>query len=217
MKLRVGVILAAAMLVVSASPGFAQGEVSGGIKVGVNFADLDFSEGGEDEEDEFQKRKTGFVVGGFVDVPVNERFSFQPELLYTQKGTKFEGEEDFGEGPVSFEQQIQIDQIQIPLLGKATFPGMQVRPFVVFGPAVGITTRAKVKSEFDGEEEEDDDIKDIVKAVEVSLVVGGGVQFGAGSVEIRYDHGLTNLSDDEDDDDFEIKSRTFSILLGWSF
>jgi hypothetical protein len=32
------------------------------------------------------------------------------------------------------------------------------------------------------------------------------------SVEIRYDHGFTNLN--SVDDDFEIKSRTFSVLFG---
>lgn len=240
MKWRVGAVLAAVVLVCSASPSFAQDTISGGVKVGVNFGDLDFSSDEPDDEfddfeefqDEFSKRLVGLALGGFVNVPFTELVSFQPEFLYVRKGAKVEGdiEDAFGE-PLAgqFEQRNTLDQIQVPLLAKVTFPGMVVRPFVVAGPGLGFTVRARDEQDFSGisaelreflEEEGEiyeDDIKDDVKSLELSLIVGAGVQFGNGSVEARYDHGLTDLNDEEDEEFLEVRSRTFSILFGWSW
>jgi opacity protein-like surface antigen len=202
-----------------ATPSHAQGMLSYGLKVGVNFADVSFNEDSTDDEDDafddLQKRKIGFAVGGFVDVPVAPMFSVQPEFLYTQKGTKFEADNDpiFG----TFTDKLSVDMIQIPVLGKVKFAGMKVRPFVVFGPGFGFVTRAKEKTEFDGDSEESD-FKDDTKSVEVSLIVGGGVQFGKASVEVRYDHGLTNMDkDDDSNSDSSSKTRTFSVLFGYGW
>jgi hypothetical protein len=71
-------------------------------------------------------------------------------------------------------------------------------------------TSAKEKEEgFD-----DDDIKDDVESVEVSGIIGGGIQFGRGIVEVRYDHGFKDM---DKQSDFSAKTRTFSILFGYSF
>lgn len=204
MKFRVGAILAgAAMIVAAASPTYAQG-VTVGAKVGVNFADVSSS---DDEDEEFQKNKIGFVAGGFVDVPVAPQFSFAPEVLFSQKGTKLED----GDDSISF----NVTQVQVPLLFKANFSGggSSVRPFVTVGPAFGFTASAKTKSDFGGVETEIDS-KDEVETVEFSLVFGGGVKFGNASIEARYDLGLNDMSTDEDDDS---KTRTFSILFGFGW
>jgi hypothetical protein len=203
MKFRVGAILAgAAMVVAAASPTYAQG-VTVGAKVGVNFANVSL----DDADDEFQKSKTGFVAGGFVDVPVAPQFSFAPEVLFSQKGTKFED----GEDSIS----LNVTQVQVPLLFKANFSGggSSVRPFVAVGPAFGFTASAKTKSDFGGVETEVDS-GDEVETVEFSLVFGGGVKFGNASIEARYDLGLNNMSTDES---AESKTRKFSILFGFGW
>jgi hypothetical protein len=182
----------------AASPSYAQ--VTGGVKVGVNFADLSIED--DDEIEEFDKR-TGLAIGGFVEMPVAPQISIQPEVLFSQKGAKIE------EGGDEF--KIKFDVVQIPVLVKARFGAGATRPFVVFGPGFGFRTSAK--AQFNDEEEED--LKDDTKAMDFSGIVGAGVEFGRGSVEVRYDHGFTNL--DDSDEGAEAKSRTISILFGVGF
>jgi len=211
MKFRVGAILAgAAMMVAAASPTYAQG-VTVGAKVGVNFADL--SAEGDDDPDEANfdmGNKIGFVAGGFVEVPFAPQFAFAPEVLFTQKGAKgdldFDGDE--------YTASLNVTQVQVPLLFKANFSGGSVRPFVVVGPAFGFTAKADSKLKFNGEDFDEEDIKDDVESVEFSLVFGGGVRFGNATVEARYDLGLNDLDKQEL---VEGKTRTFSILFGFSF
>jgi hypothetical protein len=201
MRFRVGAILVT-ILALAAAPTFAQSTVTGGVKIGVNFSKLTFSE--EGDEDLTTDSKTGLAIGGFVDVPITELFSFQPEILYSQKGGK-------QEIPGLGDSKVKIDLVQIPVLFKASFAGTSVRPFVVAGPGFGFVTSAKIE-----EPDVDDlDIKDDVASVEVSGIVGAGVQFGRGIIEFRYDHGFTDL--DDEDDIGEAKSKTWSILFGFGF
>jgi hypothetical protein len=200
--------MSALVLAMAAKPALAQDMISYGVKIGVNFGDV--SESGSDEDEEgFKKKKIGAAIGGFVEVPVAPMFSIQPEFLYTQKGVKFEAEE------FNFSATTSVDLIQVPVLGKVKFAGAAVRPFVVFGPAFGFVTRARQEVDDDGDVDEED-IKDDVESVEVSLIVGGGVQFGKASVEARYDHGVRNMVKDAEEDE-EAKTRTFSVLFGYSW
>ncbi len=213
MKFRVGAILAgAALMVAAASPTYAQG-VTFGAKIGVNFADVS-SEGDDDpEEVNFEMgNKIGFVAGGFVEVPFAPQFSFSPEVLFSQKGSKGEAEL-FGD---EYTASLNVTQVQIPLLFKANFSGggSSVRPFVVVGPAFGFTAKADSKLELNGELFDEEDITDDVESVEFSLVFGGGVRFGNASVEARYDLGLNDL---DKQDLVEGKTRTFSILFGFGW
>ena len=196
--MRLSVTVLALAIVMVASPSYAQ--VTGGVKVGVNFADLSIE--GDDEIDNFDK-KTGLVIGAFAEMPVAPQLSIQPEVLFSQKGAKVE------EGSDEF--KIKLSQLQIPILLKARFGAGTARPFVVVGPGFGF--RTSLKAQFNDEEEED--LKEDSKALDFSGIIGAGVEFGAGSVEVRYDHGFTNL--DDSDDDITVKSRTFSILFGFGF
>ncbi len=201
MKRKVAAILLA-IVALAASPTYAQ--VTGGFKIGVNFADLDQSD--EETDDNNLDKRTGLAVGGFVEVPVAPGFSFQPEFLYSQKGAKFE---DFDGEDVT----IKYDVIQIPLLAKFNFGASDapVQGFVVAGPGLAFRTKAEI--DYDVTDEFDEDIEDETESFEFSGIVGAGVKFGMASVEMRYDHGFTNLNSVEGDT-FEIKSRTFSILFG---
>ena len=174
---------------------------------GVNFADVSID--GDDDDSELTEafgNKTGFVAGGFIEVPVSQAFSFAPEVLFTQKGTKA----DIGGGEFS----INVNQFQVPVLFKMKFSGGAVRPFVTVGPAFGFQTSVKEKLEISGLEDEESDISDEVESVEYSLIFGGGVTFGQASIEARYDLGLNDLNKDEAS---EGKTRTFTILFGYGW
>lgn len=211
MKFRVGAILAgAALMVAAASPTYAQG-VTVGAKLGINFADVSTEGDDGDDEIDFEfGNKFGWVAGGFVEVPVAPQFSFAPEVLFTQKGAKAEVQE----GSDEFTASLNVTQVQIPVLFKANFSGSAVRPFVVVGPAFGFTAKANSKLELNGEDFDEEDIKDDVETVEFSLVFGGGVRFGNASVEARYDLGLNDMDKQEL---VEGKTRTFSILFGFGW
>jgi opacity protein-like surface antigen len=200
MKLRV-LALMAALVVFTAAPSFAQVNFSAGVKGGVNFAKLSF----DPEQDDCCDTRTGFIGGLFVVAPINETIAIQPEFLYSMQGAKFEDD--------GFEGEIKADYFQVPILVRADFAtGGGVRPFVLFGPTIGFNVKAK--QEFGDDE---DDIKDDVKNVDVGFAIGGGLQFGAASVEARYTHGLTNASDDSEDEDFKAHHRVFSVLVGFRF
>ena len=206
MRVRVGAILVA-ILAVAATPTFAQ--VTGAVKVGVNFAKMSF-EDTEDDEEGTSDMKTGLIVGAAVNVPVAPMFSFQPEFLYTQKGGK---NGDLTDNDPDFDAEIKLDMFQIPLLLKVGATEGPFRPFVVAGPAFGFVTSAKTKFEGEGFNEEDD-IKDDVEKVEVSGIIGGGIQFGRGIIEYRYDHGFRDL---DKESAAVAKTRTHSIIFGFSF
>ena len=58
-----------------------------GAKVGFNYSNVWDSEGEEFKSD----AKFGLVGGGFLSIPIIDRFTFQPELLFSQKGFKATG------------------------------------------------------------------------------------------------------------------------------
>lgn len=202
MRFRVGAILVA-ILALTAIPTFAQ--VTGAVKGGVTFSKTVFEEEDGDETGNTDFG-TGFAVGAAVNVPIAPMFSFQPEFLYTMKGGKG-GDLDLD----SSDTKLKLGMFQIPLLFKANFSGASTHPFVVFGPAIGFVTSAKIENE---EFDIDEDIKDDVEKVEFSGVVGVGFQVGRGTVEYRYDHGFSNLDKEEG---ASAKTRTHSILFGVSF
>lgn len=206
MRFRVGAILLAILAVV-ATPTFAQ--VSGAVKIGANWSKIKFEEDGISGDTDM---RTGLIVGAAVDVPIAPMFSFQPEFLYTQKGGK---NGILTDDDPDFEARVEVDMFQIPLLLKVGATAGPVRPFVVAGPAFGFVTSAKAKFEGDGfSDEEDLKETDQVETVEVSGIFGGGIRFGRGTIEYRYDHGFRDM---DKDSDATAKTRTHSILFGVSF
>ena len=205
LKIRAG-IAAVLLLAVFTAPAFAQEGVSGGVKVGVGFANLS----SDDEDFDSLDTRTGVVVGGFANVPVGERLSVVIEALFTQKGAKEVFEDDS-------EVTIKLDYIEVPILFNVGFDTMTtVQPFVYAGVAPAFNTSAKVVEEFGDGEEDEVDIDDDVKAFDVGLVFGGGVRFGIFAVEGRYTLGLVNVNDDADVDE-SVKNRQAAILFSVMF
>lgn len=191
-------------------------KLTGGLKIGVNSANLH----GEDVE-EFEdflnlKSKLGFCVGGFIAINLTEMFAIQPEVLFTQKGAKMK-EEVFGE---TLKAWVNLSYLEIPVLAKLTIPTQSsVKPNLFAGPCFAIKMSGKVKAEYAGESDEED-IEDM-KGTDFGLVIGAGVDFGLGApgigkftVDVRYTLGLTTISDFEDED---VKNGVISLMFGISF
>ena len=113
------VMLLAAVLTLSVSPGYSQDgneeksprrndKLTVGIKLGANYANVYDDEG----EDFVADPKTGFAGGGFFYIPIVRFIGFQPEVMYTQKGFR-------GTGTVSgdrYDLERTTSHIDVPLM-----------------------------------------------------------------------------------------------------
>ena len=91
----------------------------------------------DDEQD--TSTRTGLNVGGFASIPFNARFAFQPEVLYSQQGSK--ASED------GFEATLKLDYVNVPLLAKINLSSGQNPVSLLVGPQIGFRTGAQVESE----------------------------------------------------------------------
>jgi opacity protein-like surface antigen len=149
--------------------------------------------------------RTGFGVGGVLDLRLAENVALHLEPMYLQKGTKFEvnGEEL---------AKIKADYIEVPALVKIAFGTTQTKPYIMAGPSIGFLLSAKV---------DDEDIKEFVKSTDFGLGFGAGVSLPAGNnaffIEGRYNLGLSNINDDPDDTETKIKTKGIQFMAGITF
>jgi hypothetical protein len=200
-------------VLIMASSLFAQPGFGKGVKGGLNIANL----GGSDIEG--ADSRTAFVFGVFVDVPLSDILSIQPEALYSMQGAKDKGDLD----GTTADFTLKLDYIQIPVLVKVNVPveGSNVKPSIFAGPALGINTTAKAKIESGGVSAEVD-LKDLdapIKSTDFSLVFGAGIGFGAGSMTIGFDArywlGLSSIDDSAANGDIKNKVIQFMASLGF--
>ena len=177
-----------------------------GVKAGFNSASLTPLE----DEDPDTSRRIGAIAGLWVRVAPQNRFSFQVEGLFSEKGVKYH--------VLGFESEIGLRYVEIPLLARANFgaPGSTVRGFVLGGAAPAFKIWARAKASFNGEEQ-DRDFGDEVYNFDTGLVAGGGLEFGRAVVEARYTHGLLHINTDDNGDEDRVKNRVFSVLFGFRF
>ncbi|MDN3723421.1 porin family protein [Aequorivita sp. SDUM287046] len=200
-----------AITIMSVSASQAQ-EVRIGAKAGVNFSNF-----GGDVED--SNSRTGFHLGGLVEVPINERFSIQPEILYSAQGSEFEESGSFEGIPYDYKVTTKLDYIQVPIMAKVyLIEGLAIEA----GPQVAFLVSDKYEFDgnvgpFDDNDEGDLDENDL-SSVDVSLGAGAsyrlpmGLFFGA-----RYNFGLSNVNDAADRDDYKIHNNVFQLSAGFSF
>lgn len=183
----------------SATPALAQSQQDYGIGVGVKggllFSALDFG-----RNDDFLSNKTGFVGGLFIGGNRGGVLGVEADLLYMAKGAKTR----------SNDEDYDIKVLQIPVLlrlnaGTHSRAGASIYGLV--GPALDL----RLKSEFGGV-----DIVDSTEGYDVSLVIGGGVEITRFLAEVRYNHGLRNISKGFSASD-EIKTRSFAAMIGVRF
>ncbi|MEZ5319870.1 MAG: porin family protein [Vicinamibacterales bacterium] len=186
-------------------PAFAQSKIGGGVKAGVNFSTVT----GDIDDGVSKSMRTGGAVGGFISMPLTDRVTFEPEILYSMEGVKLE----ITEAGTTLESTAKVGVVQIPFLFRFAMPSSgKVSGYVVAGPAVGVLASAKQTNPLGGG---DEDIKDQLKSADFSLVVGAGVNIQRFLVEARYSAGLTDVN--KEDTGSKNRLQVFSILLGVRF
>ena len=193
---------AAILCVMVATPALAQ-QFSIGPKGGLTLGDISSDQGGE------SSYKPGFALGGFIGFGLTDIVTVQPEVMFTQKGTKFTDE--------AFNEVIttRLDYVEIPLLIVFDIPvSGSVQPFLYAGPTFAFNTLAEVTIESGGSKETVN-VKDSAKTTDLGIAFGGGVRVSDFGIEARYTAGLSNIA--EADVGEKLKTRTFTILAFYSF
>lgn len=128
-------IAALALLVVGAVQAQDKASSNGpsfGIKGGVSFSNIIKTDDSNFETDYV----TGFNAGIFIGIPIVDRLSFQPEVMFSQKGYKSERTGVLGNGTLT---QV-TNWIEVPVLAKIE----AANGFNIYlGPQVSFLTRTK--------------------------------------------------------------------------
>lgn len=198
-------ILATTVALLSATTIYAQSDDTSpqfGVKGGVNLSNVT----GDDVND--SEQLTSFHLGVFMELPISERFSFQPEVLYSGQG--FAGLDN--------EVEYQLDYIQVPLLAKVYLvKGL----YAEAGPQFGFKVKEEIdyKPGADGGEIEIDIDDSYIKNFNTDLALGAGYKFDNGlSVSARYNLGLTKIfKDDTLLENIDAKNSVWQFGVGYSF
>ncbi|MBB3699515.1 outer membrane beta-barrel protein [Flammeovirga yaeyamensis] len=193
-----------------------------GIKGGLNLATLNEKDNDGTYSDNYDMNP-GFHFGLTVDVPLNEFLSFEPGLLLTTKGMKYE-DELIG---LNLSGHANLYYIDVPLNLKATHEfGSGVKLYGTIGPYVGMGLSGKIKAtlEFQGDEQtEEEEIKwgsnqdeDTFKRLDMGLTFGAGVEINSILLGLSYDLGLSNISTNQDNG-MSVKNRVLKFSVGYRF
>ncbi len=183
---------------------FAQIQPSFGLRAGVsssgmrgnavdNFKNLlNFSKGNINTKD-----YTGFFAGGYVNIPVNENFSIEPALYYSQKGYELDGA--LNVKGLAFlgaraKAVLQSQYIDVPVLLKANLKGFQI----FAGPQISYLAKANLKTTAGilgiNLLSKTMDATSQFNRWDVGITGGIGYQFPNGiNIMVSYDYGLSKV------------------------
>ncbi len=146
-----------------------------GIKGGLNVYNI------KNDNNAKYDSKVGFNVGLLGHIHLAKQLAFQPELVYSTQGAKY--------NTASIETKINLAYINIPLLIQYMFDnGFRLQA----GPQIGFLVSAKAKT---GSAEID--LKENLKKVDFAIGAGiGYVHPSSGfGIDARYNIGLSNIYD----------------------
>lgn len=216
-------------------------EVKFGPKAGVNFANINgtfFDSEYPEDQVKIDKGTTGFHIGAFAEIKLNDKFSIQPEFLYsTQGGKSIESESSteyiFGM-PLTYEiegeMKWDLHYINVPIMAKYyVIPNLAIEA----GPYVGFNIKSEWKIEysssmtFEGETENQsvkstEDVKKGTNSIDFGLGIGASYNMDNGFfAAVRYNVGLSEVGKDftfaevdEDGVQYETYLKTDGIKNG---
>ena len=192
-------ILFIAALVLSTTYAAAQDEyVYFGIKGGVNFSTFS-GDGFSDFNDE--NARTAYHLGLLAEVPVSDRFSIQPEVLYSAQGFDVVRRED------NADIEHQLDYVTVPVLAKFYLTeGFSLEA----GPQIGFVVDEEISDGDNSIDFYDEDRKDL----DVSLGLGASYKFNNVFLYGRYNAGLTDIYDNPN---VNVKNSVIQAGIGLLF
>ncbi len=174
------------------------------IKGGMNFSKF-LMETDADVYSEDFKLKNGFHLGATYDFHINERFTFQPGLLYSSKGYKIDRTDDIAGTSQKYQGKTTASYLEVPLNFVARFDvGSANRVALFAGPYIGFGLNGKLdlEKDFGGQTTTplDRPIKfgsgdgDDFKSIDFGLDFGIGFEINSILIGVSYDLGLTDIA-----------------------
>lgn len=136
---------------------------------------------------------TSFNFGVLSEIPISDKFSFQPELMYSGQGYSFN------------DNTIALSYLNIPLMGKYYLTkGLSVEA----GPQIGFLLAAK---------NEKTDVKDSFNTFDFGVNFGLGYKLDNGlNFGVRYNLGLTDINN-VDNSSIKNKNGVLQLSVGYFF
>jgi hypothetical protein len=165
----------------------------------------------------------------FLDVPLSDRVSFRPELVYIQRGVAVKEGLDLSLGgfslPIGATIAYQSQHIEIPLLAKINLTDGPVQPYFILGPAVSYAIDGRIRTRATALFSSQPFDMDVnygggLSRWDFGAVGGLGLAMDAGPgkffVEGRYEHGFTRQIQ-APVINVNVRNRGVAVSLGYSF
>lgn len=178
-------VLVIALMIMSTTFISAQEYIYFGVKGGVNFSSFN-GDGYDDFVD--PEERTSFHLGLLAEIPVSDRFSIQPEVLYSAQGydiSSIDGGDDV---------EYQLDYINVPVLAKVYLFN---RFSIEAGPQIGFLVHEEVDTNPTGDGGDFNLNDDQFKKVDFGVGLGASYKFSNFFISGRYTLGLTDIYDIE--------------------
>ena len=188
---------------------FAQTSPTFGLKAGVNVSSI--SDDGFDDT----KSKVGFNGGLFLNAPLSEQFSIQPEVLYSQLGAKT----DYTFAGTTFENELKLDYITVPVMFqfRAT-PSFYLEAGPEFGFLVSAKNKATVSNNNGSASDTGELDKDDFNSFNMGLGLGLGYDITPNfGINARYVAGFSDVTKPASDPSTDAKNRNNNFQAGVYF
>lgn len=196
-----------------------------GVKAGFNASTLSKA----DQYDNDQKLKPGFNAGVFVNIPVAQKFSVQPELLFNQLGSKTEEREDYYINADRYRRvadyKKSLNYLSIPVMVQYN---ILPQLYVEAGPEFGFLLGGKNKGDITTTRNSgnttvtetttisDKIVKDLHNTFNFGIGIGAGYYFTQNfGVTARFTAGITDVYKHNTGD--AIRNNAFQVGVAYKF
>jgi hypothetical protein len=190
-------------------------EIEFGVKGGLNFSNL--------SGDGSPTMKVGVQLGIFGEYKIDEKFSIQPELLYSTQGAKYEFSDYDGVTYYTENYDYKLSYLNIPIMAKYY---VSEKFSFEAGPQFGFLLNANedysyVESDEFGvifSESGSQDVKKYLNSVDYGINLGIGYNVNDKiSLVLRYNLGLNDLEKDLASGRSGHKNKVLQLSFGYKF
>ncbi|MCP1995631.1 porin family protein [Flavobacterium sp. HSC-61S13] len=194
-------------------------DVKIGFKAGANFAKLTDGD-----------LHTGFHLGGLAEIYINEKFSIQPELLYSAQGSESSSSASTTAFGVTMsgkgDSKLKLSYINIPIMAKYyVLEGLSIQAgpqvgFLVKAEMdyVGTTTNPHFSDQLEIYKASSADVKSQLNPIDFGINFGVGYEFMSGMfIDARYNLGLSKVPKESIGIENNYKNQVIQISLGYKF
>jgi hypothetical protein len=139
---------------------------------------------------DYKKRNFGLQAGVSVQTVISSNFSVLSEFYYMRKGGKLKANNPLTSKEISY----RFNNVELPVLARLHLG----RAHVNVGPSIAYTLSGSEKTEDQSKAMSFEETNQGFKRFEAGIGMGGGYTFPSKRkqfmLDIRYNHGLTNIS-----------------------